>query len=332
MLEHSPIASVLWHPLGSEGRCLVTVTADATVRLWEVDRDDRSSFNEPTLAIDLQKLVNATSADEDFRASKYGSNKGFSPDAVELEIAAAYFGAGRESSDRSGWASMTLWVATKEGDVYALSPLLPGKWQCRANKPFTSCLKTLGASIAASAALIRKDPEATPERRLTVKQQLQWLAEVNDQLVISSSDHNTLEIYESYARPNGLPAVPKLQGPFIVFPEIDDDLEITDLLVFGLHGQNDWEDAEITGNDQGSSSTSIICLLTNNCDVHVCLDLDGVGAKWLPSGKVRWVRNRRLKHNGFLTLYCIGQAGEHQRRRITLASCVRDHSTRPTGR
>ena len=70
--------------LGSLGRCLVTITADSVVRLWEIDRENRWSFDRCSLSIDLKKLGNAHYAEQDLNASSFGY-KAFSPDTAELE-------------------------------------------------------------------------------------------------------------------------------------------------------------------------------------------------------------------------------------------------------
>ncbi|RAL60568.1 hypothetical protein DID88_009764 [Monilinia fructigena] len=108
--SRSEISTVLWHPLGVNGTCLVTVTKDAIVRVWELSTTDRWSFDKPTLAIDLKKLADGVSADQDFGASVAGKPSKFSPDAFEMEVASACF-AGRGSG---GWSPMTLWLAMKE--------------------------------------------------------------------------------------------------------------------------------------------------------------------------------------------------------------------------
>lgn len=125
VLEQSPLATALWHPLSQPGvPTLVTITKDACVRQWELDINNRYTFDEPAIAIDLKKLANATTTHADFSASKYGVKKGFSPDEVEMQVAAAAFG-GSGNEDENGWSSMTLWFAMSEGDTYALSPFHP---------------------------------------------------------------------------------------------------------------------------------------------------------------------------------------------------------------
>lgn len=115
--SRAPIASALWHPLGVNGSCVVTVTVDAIVRVWELSTQDRWSFDSPTTSIDLKKLADGTNVDQDFSASVSATSKAFSPDSFEMEVAAASFA----TKGSGGWNPMTLWVAMREGDVYALS-------------------------------------------------------------------------------------------------------------------------------------------------------------------------------------------------------------------
>ncbi|THY45680.1 hypothetical protein D6C97_08537 [Aureobasidium pullulans] len=285
VLEQAPVVSAIWHPMGFMGSCLVTVTQDACVRLWELNRDSRASFDEPELALDLKKLANATSSDQDFAASKYGTSKGFSPDSVEMEVAAACFGA-RATSDEHGWSPMTLWIAMTEGDVYALCPLLPSKWE-----PTPTTIPSLSTAVVAKAeAISQADP--TPEERRIVDQQQKWLADIDAQepLVVSHAD--TLNEFEVYNRPANPPAVPKLQGPFYLNPEPDYD-QITDVFVIAprldddaLMQEEDQDD--FLGHD--GLSVGIVCLATAAGKVHVCLDLDGVEAQWLPSRRAAFRR------------------------------------------
>ncbi|KAF2485132.1 hypothetical protein BDY17DRAFT_292988 [Neohortaea acidophila] len=282
VLEQAPLVSALWHPLSPSGDCLVTITHDACVRLWELDGDNRSSFNEPSLAVDLKKLANATSTQADLSTSKYGTNKGFSPDDVEMQVAAACFG-GRGGEDEHGWASMTLWVAMTEGDVYALCPLLPSTWRAPA-----TMLPTLSTSVIEKAKAIRRDAEATEAERRNVDQQSKWLAEVDSQdprLLPGADEFDTIEVY---SRPKQLSAVPKLQGPFQISPEPDFG-EITDIHVIAPKIDDEAlydEDNENLDDDDGLS-VSIICLATTTNEVHVCLDVNGVEAEWLPSKRSR---------------------------------------------
>lgn len=280
VLEQSSIASVIWHPLGYRGRCLVTVTNDAVVRLWELNRADRSTFSEPTLAVDLKKLANATSADENLSASKYGASKGFSPDSFELEVAAASFGGSLNQEGIHGWAPMTLWVAMKEGDVYALCPLLPSRWQLKKTPSASTFMQSLMASIHSKYASTQENLTASADDRRTSRQQLSWLLDITCQepLIEGEFFEETMEVY---SRPASTPSIPKLQGPFTLAPDFGEDFELTDIIISGL---------KILDEDKGDGRkdgipASVVCLLTSNCDVHICLDLDGIEGQWLPSGR-----------------------------------------------
>ncbi|KAF2492926.1 hypothetical protein BU16DRAFT_620230 [Lophium mytilinum] len=277
VLEQSPIASVLWHPLGYRGRCLVTITTDAVVRLWELNRTNRYSFSEPTVAVDLRKLIDATSTEDDLSVSGYAHSKGFSPDAYEWEIASACFGGSLEQEGINGWSPMTLWVAMKEGDVYALCPLLPSKWQVTKSPGTSTILQHLTTAIESQNAYTEES--STKEQRIS-QAQFSWLLDILDQEPVVEKDHLD-DVTEIYSRPESTPIFPKLQGPLQLTPDLDDskDFEISDILVFGL---SNLDSVDEDGSPEGLSA-SVVCLLSSNCDVHMCLDLEGVEGQWLPA-------------------------------------------------
>ncbi|KAI6844021.1 hypothetical protein KC340_g980 [Hortaea werneckii] len=277
VLEQSPLVSALWHPLSPSGNCLVTVARDACVRLWELERSDLSSFDEPSLAVDLKKLANATTTQADFSASKYGVNKGFSPDNVEMDVHAACFG-GSGTDDESGWAAMTLWIAMGEGDVYALCPFLPSKWRAT-----STLLPSLSTSVVAKTRAISHDPEATEDEKRVSDQQTRWLADLDEQEPMSLPGATEFDLVDVYNRPARPGALPKLQGPFYV--GTDNDIgEITDIHVIGakINDESLYDEDEVVDEEPGLS-VGIVCVATSTSKVHVCLDLDGVEAEWLPT-------------------------------------------------
>lgn len=285
----SPIVSALWHPLGVKGSCLVTVTEDAVVRLWELSPTDRWSFDRPTLAIDLKKLADGTSVDQDFGASVTGMNRGFSPDSFEMEVASACFGA----RGSGGWSPMTLWIAMREGDVYALCPLLPERWA-----PPPTLIPSLSVSIVAKVASTDDDPETSEQSKLLSHQQLAWMSDLDNQdPVISEAPLGdpSIEIYQRPLKPG---RIPKLQGPFdleLAPDDSDDELDtiLSDIHVIGakvdadalMSGED--EDLELDEADQGGLSAGVICLLSSSGRLTVCLDVDGVEAQWLPNTKAK---------------------------------------------
>lgn len=278
--EESPVASVLWHPLGYHGRCLVTITKEGVVRLWEVNRSDRSTFSEPALSIDLKKLANATSDEEDLSASKYGASKGFSPDSVELEVASACFGDFPDQEGVHGWAPMTLWIAMVEGSIYALCPLLPSKWQLQESAGASTVLETLATSINADFADVEDEPGPPSQDAEITSRQLSWLSDI----LYAEPFHEELPNGDSirvFARPSSVPACPLLQGPFSISPADVEDFEISDIIVFSLKNYSDSTDEEPA---EGLPAI-VVCLLTDTSQIHICLDLLGIVGRWLPSAQ-----------------------------------------------
>ena len=281
--SRSPVMSAMWHPLGVNGSCLVTVTAEAIVRLWELAPQHRWSFDSPTTSIDLKKLADGTTLDQDFSATQNATNKGFSPDSFEMDVAAAGFahkGAG-------GWNPMTLWVAMREGDVYALCPLLPQKWA-----PPPTLIPSLSVSIVETVGTIEDDPEVSEFDKLLAQQQLEWMGDLDSQepqIIEGQPGESLVEVYTRPSRPG---VVPRLQGPFELNadPETGDDLDtsITDIFVIGKKTdaaelmQDEDEELDIEDKDSEGASVPVICLLSTSGQIRVYLDLEGVQAQWLP--------------------------------------------------
>ncbi|WEW57848.1 hypothetical protein PRK78_003315 [Emydomyces testavorans] len=282
VIPESPVVSALWHPLGvydNYGGCIVTVTADSAVRVWEIDRRDNWSFDRPSLAIDLKKLVDGTSSDEDFAPSGFGHNKGFSADLFDMEAASASFG-GHGYGGEDSWAPMTLWIAMRQGDVYALCPLLPSKW--RAPSLTIPCLTT---SIVHKLAATQENTSDEDDERKVLEQQYEWLQEIDNQEPLPDGP----EFSEIRARPARPSTIPRLQGPFqFNIEEEPEDLDITDIFVIVAKSDTDdllrgEDDADILEeNNQGGISGTIVCLLTENGMVHIALEMDGVEGQWLP--------------------------------------------------
>lgn len=278
VVEESPVATVLWHPLGYHGRCLVTITKGGVVRLWEINRADRTTFSEPALSIDLPKLANATSDQDDLSASKFGASKGFSPDSVELEVASACFGDFPEQEGVHGWAPMTLWIATVSGDVYALCPLLPSKWQLVESPGSHTFLETLTSSININYTETSEDEHVSKDELKTAERQVSWLSDIlYEEPFIEERQRG--DIVKVFVRPTSAPAVPLLQGPFAMAPEVE-DFELSDMIVFSLKTLSESEDEETAAE---GLPTAVVCLLTDTSKVHVCLDLEGIVGRWLPS-------------------------------------------------
>lgn len=285
VLSQAQVASMLWHPCGVAGSCLVTVTVDAVVRLWEFSRDNRWSTDSPTLAIDLKKLVTGLSEEQDFAPGRT-RNRAFSLDSVGLEVASACFG-GSGSSDESAWSATTLWFAMKGGDVYALCPLLPSKWQ-----PPSTLMPSISTAVVAKTALSKEESQTNLEENRQYSDQYEWIRGMDSQdPMIEGKDQFSPDI-EIYSRPTSPGAIPRLQGPFQMFAEdMDEDLELSDIHVVAgkidaeALSNGDDSDSEPEWMDEHGVSAAVVCLLTRRGRVYVCLDLEGVEGQWLPRKK-----------------------------------------------
>ena len=288
VLSQSPVASALWHPCGVAGNCLVTVTADAVVRLWELDRTNRWSFDSPSLAVDLKKLSMASSQEDDISPHRMGRNKGFSTDDIGMDVASACFG-GTGFGGESAWCAMTLWVAMKEGDVYALCPLLPSKWQ-----PSPTLLPSLSIIVVAKASSLAEEDSSAAGDARPHDEQYQWIADIDGQVPISLPGATEFSMEtEIYNRPSNPGPIPALQGPFQMLPgNLEEELELSDIHVIAakvdaeelMVGEESDSEPELIDDD--GLSVSIICLMTRSGRVYLCLDLDGVEGQWLPRKKV----------------------------------------------
>ncbi|KAJ5628783.1 hypothetical protein N7490_011011 [Penicillium lividum] len=290
VIPEAPVVSALWHPLGLHTNlsgCIVTVTSDAAVRVWELDRNNHWSFDQPTLAVDLRKLVDGTSSDQDFAPSGFGKNKGFSADIVDMEVASACFaGTGNERED--AWAPMTLWVAMRPGDLYALCPLLPSKWQA----PSTT-IPSLSSAIVPKLAALEEAPEDFEEHLIACRQQYDWLREIDEQEPLDAPlDAGNIQGADVFTRPSAPSAIPRLQGPFRYDIGDDlDDLDLCDILVIAarlnvedlMMGED--EELAVEATEKDKLSATVICLSSGNGRVNICLELDGVEGQWLPKAK-----------------------------------------------
>jgi nucleoporin NUP82 len=268
----------------------VTITADAVVRVWELNCDNRWTFDSPSLGIDLKKLALGTSQEDDFTPYRIGRNRGFSSEMVGMEVASACFG-GTGSSEESAWSAITLWVAMRDGDLYALCPLIPAKWQ-----PSPTLIPSLSTiAVAKNAMSEDKDSLNDQMKSELYREQYQWISNIDNQGPNMVPGANEISPWvETYSRPSYPGPIPKLQGPFQIFSDdYEEDVEFSDIHVIAakldteeiLSGEDFNSDSELS--DAGGLSATVICVMTRNGRVHVCLDTEGVEGQWLPPRKAR---------------------------------------------
>jgi nucleoporin NUP82 len=278
--EDAAIVCALWHPLGVHGRCLVTISDDAVLRIWELNRDDRSSFDESALSIDLTRLVNAKDEDANLRASRYQSGKAFTPELAYIEPISACFG-GLGRNGENPWSSMTLWIAMADGDLYALCPILPTKFQ-----GFPGLVPYLSNSLNAKSMEILENSTSSSDDEYRLRQETIWVQDLEEQEpYISIGTFNTPDV-EIYSRPLAPRPKPTLQGPFDFGL---DGVEIADILVRNVSAAEEplqLETGELLldeSDDLDPMAVSVLCLLTRDGTLLILLDTAGVEPRWLPS-------------------------------------------------
>lgn len=265
----------------------MTITTDAVVRLWELNRNSLFTMDNPTIAVDLKKLADGQSCDDDYGPSSFGKVQAFSPDSFDMEVASAAFG-GQGYDDEQGWAPMTLWVAMRNGDVYALCPLLPTRWT-----PSSTLVPSLSTSVVSKLALIQGDEvELNVEEAKAVRQQYQWVREIDEEEPGEGTPESENEpAVVIRKRPVNPSPIPRLQGPFI--PSLSDDelelLDVTDIHIIpakiSLPESDEFDEDYEDSLPQDGSSATTVCLSTIDGRVLICLNLDGVEGQWLPKTK-----------------------------------------------
>ena len=182
---------------------------------------------------------------------------------------------------------MTLWIGMQDGDVYALCPLLPTKWV-----PSEDVIASL-AIAAVSKGALQDGGTADLEESRRQHDQFEWMSEIDKQepnVIKSSILSDPIQVYSRPLHPG---PIPRLQGPFQIFPEdSEQDMELSDLHVIAAKMDRgelmDGEDSDFESDepDEKGLSASVICLRTKNGSVLLCLDFDGVEGEWLPREKV----------------------------------------------
>lgn len=252
--------------------------------MWELDRNSRWTFDEPALAVDLRKLIDGSSCDQDFRPLGFNISRGFSADLVDMEVSSACFG-GQGDEEEDGWAAMTLWIVMRTGDVYALCPLLPSKWV-----PSQTTISSLSTSVVSQMA----DLEATSsdiDSQKATHQQFKWVQELDnaDPIVSSAaSGPENADLFEIRSRPLNPSVIPRLQGPFQFDAEDDSfglrELEASDIFVASPKVTQGDLDVNDSGQAEGAEGlpATVVCLVTSDQRLLVCLSLEGVQGEWLP--------------------------------------------------
>lgn len=126
------------------------------------------------------------------------------------------FGVGSE------WAIWTIFILTRDGDIYILCPIMPTK--CAMTRSAVSKMKTL-ISYRADAA--RSNEDCTLAERETCLNQTRWIGDILGQIsmgdfmgVTQSPAFTGIETGDmvSFKRPNKVRPTPEIQGPVLFQP------------------------------------------------------------------------------------------------------------------
>ncbi|KAL2433735.1 hypothetical protein ABEF95_010078 [Exophiala dermatitidis] len=126
------------------------------------------------------------------------------------------------------------------------------------------------------------------DERRAVDQQYEWVQEIDNEEPLLMDSTESLGEFEVRLRPQNPSAIPRLQGPFAIQPEDDEqDIEISDILVFParldgdeLLGEDEYEDFDLGAYSAVPFTT--LCVATPQDEMWVAIDLDGVSGQWLP--------------------------------------------------
>ena len=225
--------------------------------------------------MDLTRLANGQTAEDDFSPPKDSSNRTFSAESVDLDVASACFG-GIADPAEDVWSAMTLWVATKFGTLYALCPFLPRKWRSS-----SSALRSVSTDFTLKLQVLRSDDSENDDQ---AENQLKWTCALAEQDEHATHEHLEPEATHIYSRPDLFGAVPKLQGPFAVATdENDEDVELSDIYVIpSSYSEGSMEEDDDSINSPPTPSFTTISLVSRVGRVYLCPSFRRIEAMWLP--------------------------------------------------
>lgn len=179
----------------------------------------------------------------------------FTPDPESFEPASCCFGSGDLC-----WRPFTIYVLMRNGDIYALCPVVPSRWL-----PSSNYLLNLQRELSSALDALGDCPDVTASDRLALRQQRRWLEDVLNQQVARRGTGGWKE--EWFVRPDSVGPTPKLQGPFLLQPPpIDtsaDEVYACDI----THKETD--------------PVATIATLWSNANVDIYLECEPISAQWV---------------------------------------------------
>ncbi|KAF3906361.1 hypothetical protein ABW20_dc0104274 [Dactylellina cionopaga] len=246
--EKSRVLRAIFHPLGARP-CIVVLTDDAMIRVYEVEFNKEGSFVEPSETLDLKHMLGIE------RTSSYLID--------DVEPASMCFG-----GVGSIWSIFTLYILMKNGEIYSICPFLPSKWML--DSDFMEELKyelQIHQEIRDSA-----DNTISALNRHNSKQICFWIHEISRLIRVQSLSNKNIELEDEaagYILPKpALPdfEAPLLQGPYLFQPAPD---EVFDEGVFA---------SDISR--VGAAQYAVIVVAWSTGRVDMMLEFENVSPRW----------------------------------------------------
>ena len=181
----------------------------------------------------------------------------FTPDPESFEPASCCFGSGDLC-----WRPLTIYTLMRNGDIYALCPVVPSRWL-----PPSDYLLNLQRELSSALNALADSPDVTASHRLALRQQTRWLEDVLNQQATRRGIGGWKN--EWFVRPDSVGPSPKLQGPFLLQPPPIDT------------SSDEVYACDITHKETDPVAT--IATVWSNANVDVYLECEPISAQWVCS-------------------------------------------------
>lgn len=211
--QSNSVRKVAFHPHSKHDNTLLILSTDSHLRVFELSLSPHVAEQDIPL----------------FSSPRRGYTVDF-----DIPVPVSFtFGQGSE------WTSWTIFILTRDGDVYILCPILPTK--CILPRSEITRLKTLISLDSESA---RAKEHCSLAERETCLNQTRWISDILGQIsmgefmgVTASPAFTGLDIGDmvSFKRPNKVRPTPQLQGPVLFQPApvpVDDILPEANEIAF----------------------------------------------------------------------------------------------------
>ncbi|KAF3222555.1 hypothetical protein TWF192_003609 [Orbilia oligospora] len=244
----SRVLRAIFHPLGARP-CVVVLTEDAMINVYEVEFNRESATVEPTETLDIKQMLGID------------RNSSYLMDDIE-PTSICFGGVG------SIWSIFTLYILMRNGEIYSLCPFLPSKWMLD-----TDFLDELKYELQAHKEIRDSgDPAIPASDKHNSKQICFWVHEISRLIRVQSLANGHDEFDEEpvgyiLSRPT-LPDLitPLLQGPYLLQPAPEDNF-----------------DESIFASDiarVGAAHYAVIAVAWSSGKIDLMLEFESVAPRW----------------------------------------------------